>query len=122
MLHSINISFAEDNMTTDYSSLEWKANPGFKGGEGIFYNKMFTDGVNKMMHGKLEPGSSIGYHKHEGSCEMIFILEGTGKFLYDDTEEEVKPGMVHYCPEGHSHSLINNGSEDLIFYAVVPKQ
>ena len=109
-------------MTTDYSKIEWKAIPGFKGGEGTFYNKMFTDGVNKMMHGKLEPGSSIGYHKHEGSCEMIFILEGTGKVLYDDTVEEVKPGMVHYCPEGHSHSLINNGSENLIFYAIVPKQ
>ena len=122
MLHSINISFAEDNMTTDYSTIEWKANPSFKGGEGTFYNKMFTDGVNKMMHGKLEPGSSIGYHKHEGSCEMIFILEGEGKVLFDDTEEDVKPGMVHYCPEGHSHSLINNGSEDLVFYAVVPKQ
>ena len=40
MLHSINISFAEDNMTTDYSTIEWKANPGFKGGEGTFYNKM----------------------------------------------------------------------------------
>lgn len=122
MLHSINISFAEDNMTTDYSKIEWKVNPGFKGGEGTFYNKMFTDGVNKMMYGKLEPGSSIGYHKHEGSCEMIFILEGEGKVLFDDTEEDVKPGMVHYCPEGHSHSLINNGSEDLVFYAVVPKQ
>ena len=109
-------------MTTDYSSLEWKANPGFKGGEGTFYNKMFTDGVNKMMQGKLPSGSSIGYHKHEGNCEMIFILEGTGKVLYDDGEEEVKAGSVHYCPEGHSHSLINNGSEDLVFAAVVPKQ
>ena len=109
-------------MTADYNQMDGVANPGFKGGEGTFYNKTFTDGVNKMMHGKLEPGSSIGYHKHEENCEMIFILEGEGKVLYDDGEEKVKPGMVHYCPEGHSHSLINNGSEDLIFYAVVPKQ
>ena len=79
-------------------------------------------GLGKMMQGKLEPGSSIGYHKHEGNCEMIFIVEGEGKVLFDDGEEAVKPGMVHYCPEGHSHSLINNGSENLIFYAVVPKQ
>ena len=109
-------------MVFDYTQAEWTPNPGFKGGEGVFYNKMFTDGVNKMMKGKLEPGSSIGYHKHEGNCEMIFILEGTGKVLYDDGEEEVKADSVHYCPEGHSHSLINNGSEDLVFAAVVPKQ
>ena len=109
-------------MVFDYTQAEWTANPGFKGGEGIFYNKMFTDGVNKMMHGKLVPGSSIGYHKHEGSCEMIFILEGEGNVLYDDGEEAVKAGMIHYCPEGHSHSLINSGSEDLIFAAVIPVQ
>lgn len=109
-------------MTADYSKIEWTANPAFKGGEGVFYNKVFTDGVNKMMQGKLEPGSSIGYHKHEGNCEMIFILEGEGKVLYDDGEEAVKPGVCHYCPEGHSHSLINNGTKDLVFYAIVPKQ
>ncbi|MBQ1739461.1 MAG: cupin domain-containing protein, partial [Clostridiales bacterium] len=52
----------------------------------------------------------------------IFILEGEGKVLFDDKEFPVKPGEVLYCPEGHSHSLINNGTEDLVFYAVVPKQ
>ena len=57
-----------------------------------------------------------------GLSKMVYIVEGEGKVLFDDTEEAVKPGMVHYCPEGHSHSLINNGSEDLVFYAVVPKQ
>lgn len=71
---------------------------------------------------ELPSGSSIGYHKHEGNCEMIFILEGEGKVLFDDKEFSVKPGEVLYCPEGHSHSLINNGTEDLVFYAVVPKQ
>ena len=109
-------------MVNDYNQMEWAANSAFKGGEGVFYNKMFTDGVNKMMQGKLPSGSSIGYHKHEGNCEMIFILEGEGKVLFDDKEFPVKPGEVLYCPEGHSHSLINNGTEDLVFYAVVPKQ
>ena len=94
-------------MIIDYNNLDWKANECFKGGEGIFYNKMYTDGVNKMMHGKLPSGSSIGYHKHEGDCEMIFIIKGEGTVLYDDTKNPVKSGQCHYCPEGHSHSLIN---------------
>jgi mannose-6-phosphate isomerase-like protein (cupin superfamily) len=109
-------------MIIDYNNIDWKANECFKGGEGIFYNKMYTDGVNKMMHGKLPSGSSIGYHKHEGDCEMIFIIKGEGTVLYDDTKNPVKSGQCHYCPEGHSHSLINTGVEDLIFCAVVPKQ
>ena len=109
-------------MITDFNEMEWTANPEFKGGVGVFYNKMYTDGINKMMTGKLPAGSSIGYHKHEGSCEMIFILEGNGKVLFDDAEYPLRPGQCHYCPEDHSHSLINNGTEDLVFVAVVPKQ
>ena len=109
-------------MVTEFSTMEWKENVGFKGGEGVFYNKMIDDGVNKMMQGKLPSGSSIGYHQHVGNCEMIFIIEGEGTVLFDDTKNPIKAGCVHYCPEGHSHSLINSGSEDLIFYAVVPRQ
>lgn len=109
-------------MVNSFNEMEWTANPGFKGGEGTFYNKVFTDGVNKMMHGKLPAGASIGYHMHEGNCEMIFILEGEGKVIYDDSEMRVRPGVCHYSPEGHSHSLINDGNADLVFYAVVPKQ
>ena len=77
---------------------------------------------NKMMQGRLPAGASIGYHKHEGNCEMIFIVKGEGKVLYDDEENPIKAGECHYCPEGHSHSLINNSDNDLEFYAVVPKQ
>ena len=61
-------------MIIDYNAVEWKENPGFKGGEGSFNNKMYDDGTNKMMKGCLKPGCSIGYHKHEGTCEIIFIV------------------------------------------------
>ena len=41
--------------------------------------------------------------------------------LIDDTEEILRPGVCHYCPQGHSHSFINEGDQDLVFYAVVPE-
>ena len=53
---------------------------------------------------------------------MIYILQGEGKALYEDREEELYAGVCHYCPKGHSHSVINNSDEDLIFFAVVPQQ
>jgi len=40
--------------------------------------------------------------------------------LYDGEYEPVGPGTCHYCPNGHSHSLINDSGEDLIFFAVIP--
>ncbi len=36
--------------------------------------------------------------------------------------ETVSAGGCHYCPKGHTHSMVNNGSEDIVFFAVIPEQ
>ena len=94
----------------------------FRGGEKRTVARMFTDEWNKIMYGKLEPGASIGLHRHETSSEVIYILQGTGKVLFDGDYEWLKSGLCHYCPKGHEHSLINESNEDLVFFAVVPEQ
>ena len=106
-------------MIIEFENMEWKENPNFKGGEGVFYNKMINDNGTKIMKGRLTPGSSIGYHRHDGEAEMVYILSGGGIELTDDGEVPVKPGECHYCQDGRSHSLINNGSEDMVFFSVI---
>lgn len=108
-------------MKLDFDTMEETAIPRFRDGEKTTYAHMFVDGHNRIMRGRLEPGASIGLHTHAGSSEIIYILSGTGKALYDGEEEALAPGDCHYCPEGHAHSLINDGSEDLTFFAVVPQ-
>ncbi len=94
----------------------------FYGGEGSTIAKMAVeDGVRIIVRGRLSPGSSIGLHTHTDSLEVIFILSGHGKVLFEDGEERLGPGDCHYCPKGCRHSLINDGDEDLVFSAVVPK-
>lgn len=93
----------------------------FKGGEKELVANMFTDEKTKIMRGHLEPGASIGYHKHEQNSEIILLLSGRGSVVYDGQKEELLPGMVHYCPMGHSHSLQNLSDEPLEFFAVVPE-
>ena len=46
----------------------------FKGGEKEFNVKMFSDEKNKIMHGRLVPGASIGYHVHHGNCKKCVAL------------------------------------------------
>ena len=58
-------------MVNDYNQMEWAANPAFKGGEGALCAKMITDELNKILLGRLEPGSSIGLHTHEDSSEIM---------------------------------------------------
>lgn len=94
----------------------------FKGGEKELCAKMYLDPLNRIMRGKLIPGASIGMHTHETGSEIIYILEGEGKVLYDGGCERLAAGSCHYCPKGHTHSLINDSTEDLHFFAVVPEQ
>lgn len=49
------------------------------------------------------------------------IVSGTGLCHDDGTEVTLTPGMWHYCPQGHSHSVRNTGTEPLVIRAVLPK-
>ena len=110
-------------MIIDFKDLELNVAANFKGGEGEYVSRRYDDGHNKIMLGTLEPGASIGYHTHEDDSEIMYFLEGEATVLYDDGQETLLPGQVHYCPKGHSHSLINaSPTEPLNYFAVVPEQ
>lgn len=109
-------------MVIDFSTIEEKQLHQFKGGEGDTITRMFTDELSKIMLSRLAPGCTIGYHTHDTSCEIIYILSGRADFLYDDGTETVTAGGCHYCPKGHSHSMRNRSDEDIVFFAVVPEQ
>ena len=94
----------------------------FYGGEGALQANMHVDAYNKILYGRLVPGATIGYHQHETSSEVIYILSGTGKTVTDGVEETLMAGDCHYCKKGQFHSLANAGEDDLVFFAVVPKQ
>lgn len=96
----------------------------FNGGEGAFVVRKFDDGMNRIMRGVLAPGSSIGVHTHTDSSEILYVLSGEGTVCEDccSAGAPVSVGTLHYCPKGHSHTLINTGSMDLVVLVVVPKQ
>ncbi len=97
-------------MHIDLNKLEETKIVGFKGGHG----EMFMRDV-------LKPGAASGLHKHEENCEVVFALSGEGTFYCDGEKETLLPGQVHYCPMGHAHYFENNGTEDFVFFAIVPE-
>jgi len=112
-------------MLIDFEKLETTVIPHMRGGEKEVSVKTYTDGRCKLMRGRLIPGATIGLHTHETNCEVIYILSGKGKILYDDGSESLESGNCHYCPKGHAHSLMNDGpegGEDLYFFAVITEQ
>ena len=112
-------------MLIEFDKIEPQIIPHMRGGEKEVQARMYTDPQNKIMRGRLIPGASIGMHTHETSSEIIYILSGKGKILYDGGCEPLEPGSCHYCPKGRAHSLMNDspeGGEDLRFFAVVAEQ
>ena len=114
-------------MIIDFNGIDMSVMPNFKGGEKELAAKMFFDGTNRIFKGRLVPGATIGMHTHDDSCEVIFILEGSGTIAEGLAEDQrvlpVKAGDCLYCEKGQSHSLRNTAENgDLVFYAVVAKQ
>ena len=108
-------------MNIDYDKIPVAEVMNFKGGEGLLKTQNFVDEKCKIMMSRLVPGASSGYHIHEGNCEIVMILSGKGHFTYDGEREDIQAGSVHYCPMGHSHSMHNDGEEDLVYFAIVPE-
>ena len=107
-------------MRIDYEAMPETVNEHFKGGLGRMIGKTFADDHVRVIRGRLTPGSTIGLHVHEGTCEVVYILSGTGRMLCDGVYEPMEAGVCHYCPPGHEHSLINDSREDLCFLGIVP--
>jgi mannose-6-phosphate isomerase-like protein (cupin superfamily) len=109
-------------MIIPFNEIDAKVIPNFLGGEKEISLRMFKDECNKILIGTLPAGGSVGLHTHDTSSEIFYIIAGTGKVLYDGEYEPVSKGVCHYCPKGHAHSLINDGSSELVFFAMVPEQ
>ncbi len=109
-------------MILDFETIPEQELVHFYGGEKTYYARISNDGKNKIMRGRLIPGASIGLHTHETTSETIFYISGSGTAICDGTPERVYAGICHHCPKGSAHTVINDGDEDLVFYAVVPEQ
>ena len=109
-------------MLIDFHAMEEKIIPHMRGGEKEVHLRKFENDLGKIMRGKLIPGASIGMHVHETSSEVIYIVAGQGKVLYEGEYLPLTAGTTHYCPKGMGHSLINDSDADLEFLAIIPEQ
>lgn len=105
------------------NEIEEAAEPHFWDGEGTIYLRRYVDEKgNKFMLVRVLPGCSIGEHTHTTNMEVCHILSGCAKVRYDGEVFPLAPGDVHYCPQGHRHTIYNDGTEEMLMYCVVANQ
>ena len=69
----------------------------------------------------LEPGVSIGFHRHENEEEIFVIVKGEGEIDDNGTSRQVAAGDSVLTGNGAGHAVKNTGSETLEILAVISK-
>jgi len=107
------------------SEIESKVTANLRGGAGEVTMFHFLTEQEARGSGRLfaklviEPGSSIGLHKHEGEMEAYYILKGKGLVSDNGTEVVLEAGDCHFCPDGNTHSLKSVGDDTLELIAII---
>lgn len=85
----------------------------------IFRREELRGRVRLLARLRLPPGSSIGYHLHDGEEEVFYILSGSGMVTEGDRTSPVGPGDAVLTGGGGGHAIENTGVEPLEFTATI---
>lgn len=85
----------------------------------IFTKDEFSAKTRLCARLTIPPGASIGPHQHETEDEVYIITRGTGVLNNGINETKVARGDAILTGNGESHSIKNDGVEDLELIAVI---
>lgn len=109
-------------MLIDFNAMDEMEIPGMNGGTGTMACRMFNDERYRIIPTRIHPGGSIGQHVQASGDDMNYVISGQGRAVCDGREEELKPGVMHICPQGSAHSIENTGEDDLVLLTIVVKR
>lgn len=98
------------------------------GGNGVLYGKFsFTrdmaskeNAIKEIGWMTLQPGASIGLHKHYNNEDTYIVVSGTGVFTEAGGKtHRVKAHDITICHIGQEHALKNDGKEPLVFLDII---
>jgi mannose-6-phosphate isomerase-like protein (cupin superfamily) len=67
-------------------------------------------------------GSMVPEHRHDEEEEVMLFLSGRGKFVTEEQEIPLEPGVCVYNPPGGRHKILNTGDEVLRFVWIYSPQ
>lgn len=102
--------------------IDWES--GGNGNKFAFQRRWLSSGAGAKKLGcsiyRVPPGkTAFPFHKHFSNEEAIYVISGNGVLRLDGEEFRVRPGdYIALLPEGPSHQLVNDGSEDLDYLCI----
>lgn len=76
-----------------------------------------TDGIDSVSicTEEIPRGGGIPIHKHLHEDEFFFFHKGSGIFILDENEIQIKEGCTAFVPKATWHGLKNTGSDIMMF-------
>ena len=109
-------------MKIDFNKIDLMTFPGMNNGTGTMSAQMYDNDSYRIIPTTIHPGGSIGMHMQASGDDLNYIISGTGKAICDGIEEKLSPGVMHICPKGSKHTIINTGEEDMVMLTIVVKK
>lgn len=106
-------------MIIDFNGMKTVTMPGMNDGAGSMTVRMYNDDRYRIILTAIHEGGSIGAHLQSGGDDLNYVLSGRGRAMCDGEEEELRAGVMHICPKGSVHSIVNTGDDDLVLMTVV---
>ena len=79
----------------------------------VFEAEDFDTPLKFINYVEMEPGSSIGIHRHGENEEVYVVLSGNGIMTVNDERQAVKAGDIILNKPGWQHGLENNSGQTL---------
>jgi uncharacterized cupin superfamily protein len=68
---------------------------------------------------RIAPGKILcPFHSHSAQWEFYHVIAGTGQVRHEGGTTPIEPGDAFLFKPGEAHTIINDGSVDLIFYTI----
>jgi mannose-6-phosphate isomerase-like protein (cupin superfamily) len=79
----------------------------------VFDQADFDTPLKFINYVELEPGASIGVHRHGDNEEVYVVLSGSGIMIVNDERQAVKTGDIILNKPGWEHGIENTSSTSL---------
>jgi uncharacterized cupin superfamily protein len=68
---------------------------------------------------RIPPGKKLcPYHSHSAQWEFYHVISGQGTVRHEGGMTEVDAGDAFIFKPGEPHQMMNNGTEDFVFYVI----
>lgn len=68
---------------------------------------------------RIPPGKKLcPYHSHSAQWEFYHVISGQGTVRHEGGMVLVEPGDAFIFKPGEPHQMMNNGTEDFVFYVI----